>query len=263
MSFLNIPVTGGDKISPSTLSDINKKLAERGSVCKLKVGYGSTELGGVLSTTLDHKCYVPGSVGTVLPGGAVKIVDPDTLKELPYNTDGEIYAHSATQMLNYLNNPKETENILHIDENGVRYYKTGDKGHITEDGIVFIVDRYKRLMKRPDGHQVHASPIENVLNSHTDVLQCAVVGISQKGLKTGSIPTAFVVRKQSSTTDEEFAYELDKYCKVRLGERECALAYTFIEKMPYNTMGKIDFKLLEKNTFDTIKAIIVDRAFFK
>ncbi len=262
LSFFSIPLAGGDKVTPAVLERINKKLLERGSEFRLKVGYGSTELGGAVATMLDKTCYEPGSVGSVLPGTSIKVVDPDTGKELSYNEDGEIYAYAHTQMLNYLNNPAETENITHFDENGIKYYRTGDKGHITESGILYIVDRYKRLMKRPDGHQVHATPIENALSAHKAVKSVAAVGITQSGTETGVIPTAFIIKNDIKEDNTELAQKLNEYCKERIADRDVPLAYVFVDKLPYTPMGKVDFKKLEENTFDTVSAVIVEHTFF-
>ncbi len=263
LSFLNIAIAGGDKVTPAVLEKINEMFLKQGAKIKLKLGYGSTELGGAIATTLDKSCYEPGSVGSVLPGTKVKIIDPETGKELSYLEDGEICANSPTQMQAYLNNFQETENILYTDENGNRYYRTGDKGHLTEYGILFVVDRYKRLMKRPDGHQVHASPIENVLNTHEAVSAAAVAGIPQTGKESGIIPVAFVIKKAAEADDNRLAHLLDDYCKERIAHRDVPLAYVFVDKLPYTPMGKVDFKKLGENRFDSMDAVIVDHTFFR
>jgi acyl-[acyl-carrier-protein]-phospholipid O-acyltransferase/long-chain-fatty-acid--[acyl-carrier-protein] ligase len=87
-----------------------------------------------------------GSVGQGIPGTIVKIVDPNTLEELPVNSDGLIIIGGSQVMLGYLNEPDKTAEVI-IEIDGVRYYKTGDKGHLDEDGFIFIKDRYNRLSK--------------------------------------------------------------------------------------------------------------------
>ena len=266
LSFIKIPVTGGDTIMPSSLQKINKFLSEHGAKAKLKVGYGSTEFGGVVSTTYDdYPDEDLGSVGPFLPGCVGKIIDPDTNEVMGYGKDqaGELYLYSPTMMLGYLNHKDETDKITYIDENGMKFYRTGDKVYITEKGINWVVDRYKRAMMRPDGHTVHATPIENVISSHPQVSLCAVVGIKQCG-QSGVIPTAFVVLKDTEKkTNEEIISEIDQLSLQKLPERDRALAYSIVEKVPYTLMGKIDFKALEQFSFDDINAIIVDNTFFE
>ena len=266
LSFLKIPVTGGDKITPSSLKEINNFFEQHGSKVKLKVGYGATEFGGVVSTTLDdYSCYEEGSVGPFLPGCIGKVVDPYTGEEkgLGETEAGELYIYTPTMMLGYLNHPEETEKITFIDENGLKYYKTGDKAYIGENGINWIIDRYKRAMMRPDGHTVHATPIENIISSHPYVNSCAVVGIKQ-GEKSGTIPTAFIVLKEDiNKTKDEVISSIDELCSKKIPERYKALAYTIVEKLPYTLMGKVDFTKLEKIDFSQLDAIVVDDPIFE
>ncbi len=265
LSFLKIPVTGGDNITPSALKEINEFLESHGASVKLKVGYGATEFGGVVATTLDnYDIYEEGSVGPFLPGCIGKVINPETGKVMGYGEKeaGELYIYSPTMMLGYLNYPEETEKITYIDEDGRKFYKTGDKAYITDRGIIYVIDRYKRAMMRPDGHTVHATPIENVISSHPLVSSCAVVGIKQ-GEKAGVIPTAFLVLKNNDIEKEAAVSSIDELCLKKLPERDRALAYTIVDKLPYTLMGKINFKELEKFDFSDLDVIIVDNTFFK
>ena len=119
-------------------------------------GFGCTETTPVASVNTkdflldDYKTVVvgnkPGTVGVPMPGCQFRIVDPDTLEELPLGTDGLILIGGAQIMKGYLNDPVRTENAIAMF-NGRRWYKTGDKGHIDEDGFLTIVDRYSRFAK--------------------------------------------------------------------------------------------------------------------
>jgi acyl-[acyl-carrier-protein]-phospholipid O-acyltransferase/long-chain-fatty-acid--[acyl-carrier-protein] ligase len=119
-------------------------------------GFGCTETTPVASVNTkdflldDYKTVVvgnkPGTVGVPMPGCQFRIVDPDTLEELPLGTDGLILIGGAQIMKGYLNDPERTENAIAMF-NGRRWYKTGDKGHIDEDGFLTIVDRYSRFAK--------------------------------------------------------------------------------------------------------------------
>lgn len=88
----------------------------------------------------------PGTVGAPLPGTQFRIVDPDTMEELPIGEDGLILAGGAQIMKGYLKNPEMTAQAIAVI-NGKRWYKTGDKGHVDEDGYLTIVDRYSRFAK--------------------------------------------------------------------------------------------------------------------
>lgn len=119
-------------------------------------GYGCTETTPVASVNVrdtlmdDYKTVFvgnkPGTVGVPMPGCQFRIVDPDTMEELPLGEDGLILIGGAQIMKGYLNDPVRTDKALTMF-GGRRWYKTGDKGHIDEDGFLTIVDRYSRFAK--------------------------------------------------------------------------------------------------------------------
>jgi len=273
LSFIKIPISGGDKISPATIERVNAAYKRSGYNGGLRVGYGSTELGGSIAVMPDYNPEkddfpwdIPGNVGFLMPHCRGMVINPDTGEELPFGEDGELCMHSACQMLEYYNMPKETEEITHIGPDGTKYYRMGDKGHLDETGCFYFVDRYKRSMMRPDGHTVHPSPIENVIMGHEAVELCAVVGLRQAENSSGSIPSALVILREEYKTSPEKIREtltsIDEYCLKRLPERDRAIAYKSVEEVPYTLMGKINFRELEKQLVDTKTFLIRDLAFF-
>lgn len=119
-------------------------------------GFGCTETTPVAAVNTkdvlmdDYKTVLvgnkPGTVGAPLPGTQFRIVDPETMDELPIGSDGLILIGGAQIMKGYLKNPEKTAQAI-IVINGKRWYKTGDKGHVDEDGYLTIVDRYSRFAK--------------------------------------------------------------------------------------------------------------------
>jgi len=77
-----------------------------------------------------------------LPGASFKITDPVTFKELPIGENGMILIGGPQVMLGYLNNPAKTAQAIH-DVDGVRWFVSGDKGHLDEDGFLQITDQYQ------------------------------------------------------------------------------------------------------------------------
>lgn len=259
LSFLENAISGGDKISPYSVEKINKYLETNGG-CRLKVGYGASEFGGGIVINSDRDLLKTDSVGRILPGVIGMVINPETEEELPYDQDGELCFHSPTMMSGYLYCEEETKQIT-LYKNGQKYYRTGDKGHIAPDGTVYIVDRYKRAMMRPDGHTVHATTIENVIVQHEAVLRCAVAGIVLDD-KEGVIPTAFVILKDTYDKDKAIE-EIDQMCLQKIAERDKAHAYVVVDELPYTLMGKVDYKKLEENRFSDLDYVIKDFTFFK
>ena len=97
--------------------------------------------------------------------------------------------------------------------------------------------------------------------SHDQVSNCAVVGIPLDD-KGGVIPTAFIRLKDGvKGSHKEIIESIDNLCFKELPEREKALSYVIVDKLPYTLMGKIDYRQLETYTFDN-KAIFVKDPLF-
>ena len=131
-------------------------------------GYGSTETTPVASTNLPDSLDTdwwtvqvgnkPGTVGMALPGSTFRVVDPETLEELSTGEDGLILIGGTQIMQGYLNNPQKTAEVI-VELDGIRWYKSGDKGHLDDDGFLTIVDRYSRFAKL-GGEMVSLTAIE-------------------------------------------------------------------------------------------------------
>ena len=216
---------------------------------------------GVISVTLEDGETLDSS-GTPMPNVKVKILDPKTHEELPFMEEGEAYISSVSSMLEYLNNKEETDKITFYDpETGEKYYATGDIMKMLPNGQLIFEDRIKRLMKRPDGHQVNAGTIENVISTVDGVKEVCVVGLKYKDVM-GVIPTAFVVTEEEKDKQELVdLFEKASYEQLT-SVRDKALAYVFLEEMPYTQNGKMDAFSLAKNNLDDIEdAYIVDYSF--
>ncbi len=271
LSFIRIPASGGDKITPASLAFINKIFAQSGYEGGLRVGYGSTELGGSISVMQNYlndeniNWQAEGNVGYLLPNCRAMVIDPDTMEEVPYGVDGELCVNSRSMMKEYWGMPEQTAEITHYGPDGTKYYRMGDKGHMDENGIFYFVDRYKRSIMRPDGHTVHPSPIENAISTHEAVHSCAVVGLQHIEGMAGVIPSAFVVLRGNYPTAEDklnALKDIDMFCLKVLPERDRAIAYKVVEELPYTPMGKIHFRELEKEPFKPEEFYITDYAFF-
>jgi len=272
LAFIKNPVSGGDKISLASIERINAAFARNGSKAGLRVGYGSTELGGSIAVmpSYDPKnsqfpWRAQGNVGYIMPHCEAIVIDPDTGLPLPFGQDGELCMRSKCQMLEYYQLPEQTKEITYIAPDGSKYYRMGDKGHLDPNGCFYFVDRYKRSLMRPDGHTVHPSPIENVIMEHNAVQICAVVGLPLGENASGAIPSAFVVLREGYDTPEakrEALADIDRLCLKRLPERDKAIAYRAVEEVPYTPMGKINFRELEKEVFDPANFLLTDFGFF-
>lgn len=246
LSFIKNAITGGDKISSATEDFINNFFKTHNCKYRLAKGYGMTELSSAATYSVWDTCNLPGSVGIPLVRNIFKIVRPGTEEELKYNEMGEVCIYSPTIMLGYFENEEETAKTLKKHRDGKTWVHTQDIGYINEDGVVFIVDRMKRMIIRPDGHNVWPSQIESVITQHPSVETCAVVGVPNPEGKNGQIPTAFIVLKQDISGSDDLIRNIDELSKKRLPERDVALAYYFCDSLPLTPVGKVDFRALEQ-----------------
>lgn len=148
---LRIVIAGAEKLSPTIYKEFKEKFN-----MEIYEGYGATEVAPVASCNMPdvistddwhvHQTSKVGTVGLPLPGCAFRVVDPITLEDLPIGEDGLVLVGGTQVMEGYLNLPEKTEEVL-IQEGNYTWYKTGDKGHLDQDGFLTIVDRYSRFAK--------------------------------------------------------------------------------------------------------------------
>lgn len=160
---LRIVVAGAEKLASDVREAFKIKFAK-----EIYEGYGATETTPVASANLPDRLDTtfwkiqennkPGTVGMPLPGSSFRIVDPNTLDELPTGEDGLILIGGTQVMLGYLGDPARTAQAI-VERDGTRWYKTGDKGHLDEDGFLTIVDRYSRFAKL-GGEMVSLTAVE-------------------------------------------------------------------------------------------------------
>lgn len=267
MSFAKIFVMGGDNVSPDQYLKNNSILQAHGMVNPIIYGYGSTEGMMMITTSNDPRSYIYGSSGVPHVGVSVRIVDPETGNTLSDKEEGEILVHTPTLMEGYLNKEDENKKVF-SEYDGVRFFRTGDKGFITKSGHLFFTGRYKRLMKRPDGHQVSPIPIENSVCTHSAVENAAVVGVRKNPNTPGVIPTAFIKMKSGNEATAEIIKNIiETSLRALSGEREMALAYRVVDRIPITENGKMDYRSLEKNDFSEGTYYAVDdpitREYFK
>ncbi len=141
-------------------------------------GYGCTETAPVASTNTENTLMndyttlqvnnKPGTVGPALPGTQFLIVDPDTNEPLPTGEAGMILIGGCQVMKGYLKDPDRTNSVI-VMKDGIRYYRTGDKGYLDQDGFLTIVDRYSRFAKL-GGEMVSLGAVEKKIQD-TKVLE--------------------------------------------------------------------------------------------
>lgn len=246
LGFLKTVIVGGDKMNPEAETKVNDFLIAHNSCCRVIKGYGLTEMSSNAVFPRCDSCNKIGSVGTPLVHNNLKIIDPETGKELGYNEVGEICLTGPTLIDGYWNNEEENKKVFKTEE-GVRWIHTGDRGYIDEDGVVFFNDRVKRIIVRSDGHNVWPSDSERIIEKHPCIESCCVVGVKDVEAGQGEIVTAFIViKKDCEKAAERIIEELKEECLKNLPTRDVPLQYFVRPELPLSGVGKIDYRALEK-----------------
>jgi long-chain acyl-CoA synthetase len=234
VDFSNLKVAvGGGMAVQSAVSEKWKKMTG----LAIAEGYGLSETAPVLTCNpIDGRERI-GSIGLPMPNTDVKIMDDDG-NEVPLGEPGEICAKGPQVMKGYWNRDEETEKVFHPGG----WFRTGDIGIMEPDGFFKIVDR-KKDMILVSGFNVYPNEVEDVLATHSGVLEAAVIGVEDG--KSGEAVKAFVVKKDPNLTRESVL----EHCKQHLTGYKVPKHVEFRDELPKTNIGKIlrkDLKAQEK-----------------
>ncbi|KAF9997554.1 putative fatty-acid--CoA ligase FadD10 [Entomortierella chlamydospora] len=213
-------------------AELSQALIKKFPHISFRQGYGMSEMSPVSHVGLYDK-PIHGSIGRVVPNLQVRLVDPETGKDVARGERGELWIRGLNVMKGYRNNVKATMDT--IDSEG--WLHTGDIAIVDEEGNFYIVDRLKELIKYK-GFQVAPAELEALLIDHPLISDAAVIGVENKEQAT-EVPLAFVVKApgpgQALTEKEVEDYVASKVAahkKLRGGVR-------FIDVVPKSAAGKI------------------------
>ena len=262
LSFLKGMIVGGDHLDPEVENKGREFFKKMGSNAGLYKGWGMTEIASCGSFTKTDVPNKLGSVGLPLTKNNVKLlprrddnyrynIDED---ELTYGEDGLLFVSSPAATLGYYKRDDATDKITYYDKNGQKWINTGDIFSMDTDGALFFKGREKRIVVRPDGHNIPTNQIESIANAHELVSDAVVVGTPSTKYAHGSNATLCISPKDSNLSQEDYYKLLDDIKELSyklLQPRDRAKYYFLLKNIPYTMNGKVDYKLLTK--YATIK----------
>jgi long-chain acyl-CoA synthetase len=140
-------------------------------------GFGLTETSPVICFSgPSWKDRRLGCVGVVVPGCEVRIVDPVTRVTLPHDQDGEITVWGDNVMVGYHGNPQADREVFEYDDDGKRFFKTGDQGRLIEGKYLKITGRIKELFKLENGKYIVPTVCEDSVNRSRFIAQSMMCG---------------------------------------------------------------------------------------
>lgn len=240
MSFIKCIISGGDSLPAPIKQKLNSVLLEHGCSAKVREGYGLTEC-------VTGSCLAPEnstryeSVGLPYADTFYKIVDIKTGRELPEGEVGEIVLRGPTVMMRYLKEPEETAMVLKVHDDGFTWLHTGDAGYMDGDGYVYFKQRIKRMIISC-GYNIYPQNIEAVIDSHEEVMTCAVVGVPDN--IRGQKVKAFVVCRNQNVDKEWLRGSILKHCEKNIAKYAMPREIEFVDSLPKTLVGKIAYNEL-------------------
>ena len=169
-------------------------------------GYGLTETAPIAALTPDFDTRV-GSAGKAVVGAELRIDNPNE------NGEGEVLISSKTLMIGYYEDEEATKQAI-FEENGKRWFHSGDIGYMDKDGFLYITGRSKNVIVTQNGKNIYPEEIELMLSKHTEIKECMVYGQEIEGEKeliitARVIPNYEVIEeKYGKNLDEDKVYKI-------------------------------------------------------
>jgi long-chain acyl-CoA synthetase len=225
-SSLRFIYAGGSPLDPVLKQQVENQLG-----LPLHNGYGMTESSPTISQTRLDAPRADTSVGTVIPGVEVRIVDAGGIDVAPGKVDkvGELWVRGPNVMKGYYREPELTSATMRPGG----WLNTGDMARQDSDGALFIVGRTKELIIR-SGFNVYPLEVETALNAHPGVIQSAVVGRTVAGGNEEVV--AFI---EADRDNPPGLRELRDYLAQRLSAYKCPSEIVIMTALPAAATGKI------------------------
>ena len=209
------------------------------------------------------------SVGTICASTTMKVVDPASGKLLGPNEPGELCARGPQIVMGYLNNEKATAETF--DKDG--FLHTGDLGMVDDEGLVYVQDRIKELIKvkgvscsatssdkrvlTTAGIGVAPAELEDLLLGHEKVSDCAVMGVTDE--TAGERPKAFIVLKPDHQASEAVGEEVIQYVEGKKDRNKWIREVEFVDEIPKSASGKILRRMLKDRAKLGVKGLVVKK----
>jgi fatty-acyl-CoA synthase len=204
-----------------------RQLSETFPGSQILAAFGQTEMSPVTCMLLGEDAIRKlGSVGKVIPTVAARVVDEE-MNDVPIGEVGEIVYRAPTLMSGYWNNPEATAEAF-----AGGWFHSGDLVRMDNEGYVWVVDR-KKDMIISGGENIYCAEVENVLASHPEIIEVAVIGRPHE--KWGEVPIAVAAVTRSGLRIED----LDEFLGERLARYKHPKGLEIVDALPRNPSGKV------------------------
>lgn len=234
LSSLNY-IGGGGAAMPQAVA---QRLEEQYGL-RYAEGYGLTETAAPShSNPPDHpkqQC-----LGIPFMSTDARVVDPETLREMPVGEQGEIIIHGPEVFDGYWKRPEATEAAF-VGFEGRRFFRTGDLGRVDEDGYFFITDRLKRMINA-SGFKVWPAEVEALMFRHPAIQEACIIAMKD-AYRGESVKAVVVLRPSHKETTEE---EIIGWCRENMAVYKVPRSVQFVDALPKSGSGKVMWRMLQE-----------------
>ena len=170
-----------------------------------------------------------------------RVVDPETLEEVPPGQSGEIVMHGPQIFNGYWKRPDATEAAF-FDMDGKRFFRSGDLGRVDEDGYFFITDRLKRMINA-SGFKVWPAEVEALMFKHPAIQEACI--ISTRDAYRGETVKAVVVLR-ASHQGQMNEQDIIEWCRENMAIYKAPTHVQFADALPKSGSGKVMWRALQE-----------------
>ena len=170
-----------------------------------------------------------------------RVVDPETLEEVPPGQSGEIVMHGPQIFNGYWKRQDATEAAF-FDMDGKRFFRSGDLGRVDEDGYFFVTDRLKRMINA-SGFKVWPAEVEALMFKHPAIQEACI--ISTRDAYRGETVKAVVVLR-ASHKDQLNAQDIIDWCRENMAIYKAPTHVQFVDALPKSGSGKVMWRALQE-----------------
>ena len=227
-------VNGGGASMPEALGRRWKEL----SGLEFLEGYGLTETMAQTHSNPQERPKLQ-CLGIPFFGVDARIIDLDTLQELPQGQTGEIVLSGPQVFQGYWNRPEASAEAF-MELEGRRFFRSGDLGYMDAEGYFFFVDRLKRMVNS-GGMKVWPAEVEAALHAHPAVQEAVVIAMLDE--RMGERARAVVVLKAGqSVTEAEFI----EWARTQMAHYKAPREVRFVDSLPKGPTGKVSWRPLQE-----------------
>jgi len=225
--------------------DLMRRVIRDMHISELTICYGLTEASPVITQTTTDDTFErkTSTVGRALPHTEVKIVDPNTGKEVPLGQNGELLTRGYLVMNGYHNDPENTKTTIEPDG----WLHTGDIASMDEHGYVVITGRLKEMIIR-GGENIYPREIEEFLYQYPGIKDVQVIGVPSE--KYGEDVMAWIIPHDNVTLDAD---AIKAHCRAQIAGFKVPKYVKFVDSFPTTVTGKVQKFIMRKMATEELK----------